>query len=467
MKFEIKYLGSKINKFSLKFYQNAQDFFSKGHERSLEAKKNIITSFGIKGISIAINLILVPLTINYINPTQYGIWLTLSSIVAWFSFFDIGFGNGLRNKFAEAKATGNHEDARVYVSTTYAILLIIFCMVWLLFFITNHFIDWSKILNAPISMVGELSKLALIVFSFFCFQIVLSTINTVLIADQKPAKAALNNMIGQLMSLILIWILTKTTHGSILYLGFIFGFTPIIMLVFASAWYFRRQYKSFAPSIKYVNFDYAKEILKLGYKFFIIQISIIIIYQTSNIIIAQVRSPQDVTIYNVAYKYFSIAYMMFGIVISPFWSAFTDAFIKRDYVWMKNSLKKLQIVALVFVAFIIILLIASPLAYSLWIGKIINIDISISVLIAIYFVTTIYHALFIYILNGIGKIKVQLIVTIIGATFSIPLALILGHNFGIQGVIVATIIFDLLILVYAPWQVHLILNEKAKGIWDK
>ena len=35
--------------------------------------------------------------------------LTLSSIIGWFAFFDIGFGNGLRNKFAEAIAKGDHQ----------------------------------------------------------------------------------------------------------------------------------------------------------------------------------------------------------------------------------------------------------------------------------------------------------------------------------------------------------------------
>src|ERR1700687_5870800 len=101
-----------------------------GHQRSVKAKKNIIASFFIKGISISISLILVPLTINYINPSRYGIWLTLSSIVGWFSFFDIGLAHGLRNKFAEAKAKGDNESAQIYVSTTYAVLAIIFTSVW-------------------------------------------------------------------------------------------------------------------------------------------------------------------------------------------------------------------------------------------------------------------------------------------------------------------------------------------------
>lgn len=50
----------------------------------------------------------------------------MSSIVGWFVFFDVGLTQGLRNRFAEARAKGDEELARNYVSTTYAILGIIF-----------------------------------------------------------------------------------------------------------------------------------------------------------------------------------------------------------------------------------------------------------------------------------------------------------------------------------------------------
>ena len=61
--------------------------------RSVVVKKNIITSFFLKCISILVSLQVVPLTITYINPTKYGIWLTLSSIIAWLSYFDLGFAH--------------------------------------------------------------------------------------------------------------------------------------------------------------------------------------------------------------------------------------------------------------------------------------------------------------------------------------------------------------------------------------
>lgn len=101
------------------------DKINKGHHRSVKAKRNIFTTFIFKGCSIAISLVLVPLTIHYVNPTQYGVWLTLSSIVGWFGFFDIGFGHGLRNKLTESISKGQYKLSRIYISTTYAILCIL------------------------------------------------------------------------------------------------------------------------------------------------------------------------------------------------------------------------------------------------------------------------------------------------------------------------------------------------------
>ena len=70
-----------------KFVLVLRGLITKGHERSVKAKKNILASFVIKGGSIAVSLVSVPLTIHYVSPPQYGIWLTLSSMVGWFGFF--------------------------------------------------------------------------------------------------------------------------------------------------------------------------------------------------------------------------------------------------------------------------------------------------------------------------------------------------------------------------------------------
>ena len=90
-----------------------------GDQRTMTVKRNISLSFLYKAVSIIISFITIPLTIKYLDPSKFGVWITLSSIIAWFSLFDVGLGNGLRNKFTEAKTRGEYDLIRIYVSTTY------------------------------------------------------------------------------------------------------------------------------------------------------------------------------------------------------------------------------------------------------------------------------------------------------------------------------------------------------------
>jgi O-antigen/teichoic acid export membrane protein len=451
----------------LNLLQIIKNFFTQGNERSINAKKNILIIALLKGFGIAISLVLVPITIHYVNPTRYGIWLTLSSIVGWFSFFDIGLGNGLRNKFAEAIASGKPELARTYVSTTYAILTIIIAIVLLIFFCINPFLNWAKILNTPADMAGELSLLALIVFGFFCIQFVLRLITTIITANQQPAKASLFDFMGSLLSLSIIYILTKTTSGNLIYLGTVFSLTPVLVLISSSLWFYTHKYKPYAPSIKFVKFRFARDLMSLGSKFFVIQMAAVILYQTSNIIIAHLFGPEQVTPYNIAYKYFSVITMAFGMLMVPLWSAYTEAWIKKDIDWIKNSINKLILIWVLIAVTVIIMLIFSNFIYRMWVGKEIKVPISVSVVMAAYVIINGWCGIFSQFLNGVGKIKLQLYSGIFGALINIPLAIFLGKHLGIYGVVMSTAILGIVSAVWSPIQYMKIINNKATGIWNK
>jgi O-antigen/teichoic acid export membrane protein len=448
----------------LKYINNA---FSKGHERSVKAKKNILASFMIKGLSIAISLVLVPLTIHYVNPSRYGIWITLSSIVGWFSFFDIGFGNGLRNKFAISVAKGEHEKARIYVSTTYAMLSVIIIAVLVMFFCINPFLNWSKILNAPPKMEGELSLLALIIFVFFCLQLEFQLIGTVLTANQQPAKGSLFNLIGSSLSLLIIFVLTKTTSGNLLYLGAAISAAPVIVLIISSIWYYSREYKMYAPSIKFVKFSYGRDLMGLGMNFFLLQIAGVVLYETNNIIIAQLFGTTEVTSYNIAYKYFSVITMVTATVMLPFWSAYTEAWTKNDIAWIRSSLKKLKLLWLLISIAAVFMFLFSGFFYRIWVGKGIYVPASISAIMAVYVIMNGWNNIYTLFLNGAGKIKLQLYGSVIGMIINIPLSIYLGKLFGIAGVLLATVILCAINMVIEPIQTNKLLNNNAKGIWNK
>jgi len=443
---------------------------NKGHDRSVKAKKNIIASFFIKGISIAISLILVPITINYINPSRYGIWITLSSIVGWFSFFNIGLTAGLRNKFAEAKAKGEDNLAQIYVSTTYAILAIIFSLVWLIFLIVNNFLNWAHILNVSESMRSEVSSLAVIVFSFFCLQFVFRIIGTLILANQQPAKSALIDVYGQIISLIFIIILVKTTEGSLIKLGIAFCVSPILVLLVANLYFFNGEFKKYRPSLSKIKLHYAKGLLNLGVVFFIIQIAGIIQYETANIIIAQNFGTADVTSYNIVYKYFGILNMIFAIFLIPFWSASTEAYLKNDIQWIKNGIKKYNLLNLVLILIGFVMLIFSEKIYSLWLGegKVI-IGFYFSLWGFLYYSLTMFASTYVFFLNSINALRIQLWACIISPLIYVAVAIILikYYKMGVYSLFIASIIANFNGYILSPLQYHMVINKNKKGIWIK
>ncbi|MBD3630240.1 oligosaccharide flippase family protein [Cyclobacterium sp.] len=440
---------------------------NKGHKRSVKAKKNILASFIIKGGSIAIGLILVPLTINYVNPTSYGIWLTLSSMVAWFGFFDIGFGHGLRNKLAESIAKEEFVLAKKYVSTTYAILSLIIGGVLVLFMGINPFLNWASILNTSEALGDELGVVALIVFSFFCMQFVLKLITTVLTANQEPAKASFFNFLGSLFSLLVIFILTKTTEGNLIYLGAALSFTPVLVLTCSSVWFYTQDYKRYAPSFRQVDFSLAKDLMSLGAKFFVIQIGALVLFSTNNVIITQLFGPEEVTPFNIAFKLFNIVTMGFGIVVTPMWSAFTDAYVREEFDWIKQTLAKMRKFWFLAILGSIGILFASPFLYRIWVGDSVDVPFELSVAMCLYVIVAIWQTMHVFFLNGIGKIKLQLYLVTFTAIINIPLAILLGRWFGLVGItMTSTLIFGIMGIVFSI-QTHKILNKTAKNIWNE
>ena len=449
--------------------QFLKKFVVGGDLRTSTARKNIVFSFFLKGISIVISFLLVPLTINYLNTDEYGIWLTLSSILTWINFFDIGLGNGLRNKLAETFAVGDKKMAQVYVSTTFALLTGIMLLFFITFVIVNNFLHWDKILNTNLLSGDSLGKLVIIVFAFFCLQFVFKTVGTILIADQKSAYSDLLSVIGNLLSLSVIYVLTKITTGNLAYVAVVFSAAPVLVFLVACPVLFRGKYAFLRPKISAVQFTHTKSLIGLGVQFFIIQLAVcIVIYSSTNIILIQLFGSESVTAYNIAFRYFNAISMAYMIVIMPFWSASTDAYARNDLDWIRLSLKKLLVIfAGTMIVLVLMVLLANPF-YKIWVGSTdVVIPASLSIVVALYTVLYNWSNTFIYFINGIGKIRLQLYLTVAVAIVYVPVAVWMGKLWGVNGVVLASAISLIPTSIFMPMQCVKLYKNKAIGIWKK
>lgn len=453
----------------LRIVKYIRAFFTQGHKRSLTIKKNVFGSFFIKGFDILISLLLVPISLNYLGQERYGVWLTINSTIIWLNLSDAGLGNGLRNKYTEAIALGNKRLAKEYVSNAYAILSIIVLGLIILFLIINNFIYWESVLNITTDIHTDLSLLVLIVFIAFSLRLVSNLISVLLIASHKPAISDLIVLSGRVLTFIFIIVLVSSGKISLVWLGAIFSFTPVVGLIAASLFFFNHELKNFRPSIKEVNFKLSRSLFGLGLNFFIVQISAVVLFMTDNIIIAQIFGPAEVTPYQIANKYFSVVLVLFMIILSPFWSAFTEADAKNDVIWIKNVINRLLKIWGGFALLTIFMLILSNYIYRIWVGIGIKIDFYLSLFWALFIILQTMNLIFANYLNGLGKIYIQRIVAVITIIINIPLSIFLAKYTGLNsaGVILATNLCILLYLITRGIQVKKLIANKADGIWNK
>ncbi len=264
-------------------------------ERSTLIKKNIGFSFLIKGFSILVSFLLVPLTLHYLSVYEFGIWLTLSSIFTWINYFDIGLGNGLRNRLTEAMAQKEHRLGQIYVSTTFFLLSIIIIVVFIVFLLLQLFVNWHNLLNIDPLKVTNLNRVIILAFAFFCLNFLFKIIGIIYIAAQKPAFNDFITLTGNLLSLILIYILTRTTTGTLINVALVYSAAPVLVLLIAYPFTFNGAFKQLRPALKAFKMSCAKDLMNLGIQFFILQISSLIIFGTSNIIISRILGPEGVT----------------------------------------------------------------------------------------------------------------------------------------------------------------------------
>ncbi|MGD9930763.1 MAG: lipopolysaccharide biosynthesis protein [Mangrovibacterium sp.] len=441
----------------------------KKNTRGAKAKRHILYSFFLQGISILIGLLYVPLLLHYLTQEKYGIWLTLTSILGWFSFFDIGLGNGLRNKLTEALALGNTKLGQKYISTTYALLICIFSVVLALFHISNFFLDWNVILNTKTLENNELYILTSIVFTFFIVRFIVQLISIVYIAHQRPAINKLMGTSSNLLAFLLVLILTRiTVQGDLILLGTIISAIPVLLFIVVTTIAFKRQYKPLKPSLKGIDFKLSRGLMSLGAKFFFLQVTAIILFSTSNIFITQFYGPEEVVVYNIAYKFFHLPVMVFSIIMTPIWSAVTDAYTKSDFPWMKKTLKQLNLLSLLFMAGIVLMVFLSNWFYRMWVGKEVTIPLSLSIVLAVHSCMHIFIAPYSYYLNGVGKIKLTLYLTLIGIPFYLILVFLFGKLFtNSVGIVLAIIIPGIIGTVIQPIQAYRLVNQTAKGVWNK
>jgi O-antigen/teichoic acid export membrane protein len=420
-----------------------------------------------KGLAVVASFMVIPLMIRYLGQEQYGVWSTLLSIMSWVSFFDLGIGNGLRNKLAEVLAKNQTVEASAYVSSGYSWIGILAMLLFILISAMTFHMPWRHIFNTP-EIENDVLRNAVLAATFFVLlNFWLGLINQVLNAVQKTSLTVLGQLISNIVGLFFVFLLTKATNSSLLFLVVAYGSSITVANLILSYWFYA-EHRDLMPKLS-LNRQHIHPLISVGFKFFMIQVAVLVIFTTDKILIAQLFGPIYVAEYDVVYKLFGIITMIHGLINSPLWSSYTDAYHRKDFSWIEALLKKQMIIFTAIAIASVLMVISARSAIYYWIGDEMTVSFEVIIIMGLFVIESCWVNIFAICLNGIQKLELSLKISAFAMLANIPISILLAEytSFGSASVLLGSICALMPGVILGPLQLLKVINRKDTGIWSR
>lgn len=435
--------------------------------RNRMLRNNILFSGILKIISLSTSLLIIPITINYLNNEIYGIWMTITSVLFWINTFDIGLGNGMRNYLTGAISRKDFNLGRRYISTTLALLTVIALTMAIITSVPMSILDFNQFFNTKALSNEGLRNALIVAIGFTLLNFVVKNIGLIFVAMQKYAINDLLSVSGNVIALGIIYLLTKFTTGNLLYVVLAYTATHSLIFMLAAIPLFIK-HPELRPSFKYFDKGLTRQIIGKGLSYFVIQISsCLVIFGAANMFITQYCGPSAVTTYNIAYKYFNLLVIAYTIILAPMWNAYTDAYVKGDMKWIANNFNRTLKLWGVSVIGGIIMLLGCQIFYHLWIGDNVSVPFTVSLSTLIYVCFFNLNNCVTYLINGLNKLKVQIVTSLAFTAIYVLVVLSIGDKLGIEGVGLCMAGSYASMSIIHLYQCRLLIKNKAKGIWNQ
>jgi O-antigen/teichoic acid export membrane protein len=409
-------------------------------ERLRRAALTGAASIGGRVLTTLTLLISVPLTLNYLGEERYGMWVTLSSIIAMLALADFGVGYGMMNRVAAAHGRSDHEGARAAIAGGFYILLAIAGVFALALGLGAPTVGWHRLYQVGSAAAVREAAPATVAFALcFLVGLPLSVIARVREAYQEGFVNALFNAGGALLALLSL-VLAVRARASLPVLVLAVAGVPLVTAAANGIWLFGRQRPWLRPRWASLRAGASSSVVGLGSLFFLLQAEAAITFGSDPFIAAQVLGPAAVTHYSVPARLFNFPFLLLTLVLAPLWPAYAEAVARGDRSWVRRTLGRSLLLAFgaALVAAVVLVLGARPIL-RLWLGH--DMAPSRSLILGLGCATVLLavgEALGVF-LNGLSALRFQAVCGAVMAACAIPVKVMLARRYGVGGLVWGTV----------------------------
>lgn len=191
-------------------------------------------------------------------------------------------------------------------------------------------------------------------------------------------------------------------------------------------------------------------------------------FSTASFLLSHYVDPTEAAVYNTAWAYFGIVVAFNAMVLQPLIAAVTDAYVKKEMLWVKNIFNKIRLYSAGLSIVELLLLAASPLVFKLWLGDRLTIPMELSIMMTVYFIFNVWVNPYSNFAGGVGKLNISVLLSLFKIVAFFPVAIALVKLWGSVGLILTILVVNTLPnLIIGVIQYNLIITNRAKGIWNK
>lgn len=363
---------------------------------------------------------------------------TISSVVGWLQFSNMGLGLGLQNALTEETAKSDHIAQRQLVSTAVTALAGIGLGLLVIGAVAFPFIEWLEIFPPSTERFAhEIPWAVAIVFFGFVSTVMLGFVGPIYAARQELHLGSIQSVIAAVIALVGTLFVVHQRLGLVGIVAATVGATGLVQWAFALWTLYGRSIPELRPSTQCVTRTAWKRMFRTGMQFFVLQICNIVFFQLDALLIVQFLSADQVTPYAVAQKVFLQIGGLFAIVTGSLWAAYGHAKAQGDIAWIRSTHRKIVLLFCVFFGALTVgmLLFGKPLL-SWWVGIEAAPSVALLAAVAFYFCMREWTALHSMLLNGLNVIREQIPALIATSVIVLCLEVYLVQHFGTIGLAV-------------------------------
>lgn len=402
-----------------------------------------------KGMAFLFTLVSVPMTLHYLGAEQYGIWVTMISMLAWISMVDLGVANGLTPLLSAAFGKGREDLAREYVATAFWSLTAMAILAGAVIAACWGWIDWGRTFNiGEHDLESRVSTAMALATGIFLVKLPLAVIQRIYLAYQQGLAANLWQLLISLAGVIGIYLVTLT-QGGLIYLVLGYSGAQLLVLLANAVWLFGWSKPELRPFVR-PNLAEAKHVMTMGGMFFINQLATLLIFQKDNILITHYLGPAQATPYSVTWQMFFYLNVI-TILIAPYLGpAFGEAHAKEDIHWMRKVFARYMLTtcAVALPAVALLAWFHRPILAA-WVGPNVLPTTATVLWMALWTLVLSIQWPIITLLNSTGKLRIFTIVYGLAALLNMLLSVVFIKMVGVYGGVMASVI-TIVVFVLLP-----------------